>query len=66
MDGIAVDFAHVEVGYYGRDGGVGDVVCGAPDLGGGGWGVGLYWGEEEREVWLLKGLRKRKGGKRGG
>lgn len=43
-DAVTVDFADVEVGHYGGDEGVRDVVCGAPDFGGGGWGVGLCGG----------------------
>lgn len=42
MDAVAVVFAHVEVGYYCCDKCVGDVVGGAPDFGGGCWGVGLW------------------------
>lgn len=49
VDAVAVVFAYVEVGHHCRDEGVWDVVCGAPDLGGGCWGVGLNGGAKRRD-----------------
>lgn len=67
VDAVAVVFAHVEVGYYRGDVGVGDVVGGAPDFeggggGGGGGGVGL---NGFVNICICVCIRRRRGGERG-
>lgn len=42
VDAVAVYFADVEIGHYGFDVWVGDMVGGAPDAGGGFGGVILF------------------------